>query len=161
MVRFMRRRNLDKGLKLIGDAAVAEDFGAKYFLAMLKYSCNPADPEAMALLQEINGGPSPPDGWWKNHNLRRLRYLVKQDLDNIAWLYWLDDGDDNDDIPLLPVQNPHICIWEARCRRYRQDTKEIIHYCSAECRISHEFDLWTPSFHPAIEYAVSKINIRM
>jgi hypothetical protein len=49
MVRLMRRRNPDKGLKLIGDAA-AEDSGANYFLAMLKYRCNPADPEAMALL---------------------------------------------------------------------------------------------------------------
>jgi hypothetical protein len=48
-------------------------------------------------------------------------------------LYWLDDGDD-DDILLLPVQqNPHICIWEAGCRRYGPDTKEIVHYCSAEC----------------------------
>jgi hypothetical protein len=84
MVRLMRRRNPDKGLKLIGDAAAAEVSGAKYFLAMLKYSCNPADPEAMALLQEISGGPWPPDGRWKNHNLRRLRYLVKQDLDSIA-----------------------------------------------------------------------------
>jgi hypothetical protein len=45
-------------------------------------------------------------------------------------LYGLDDGDD-DDIPLLPVQNPHICIWEVGCRRYRPDTKEIIHYRSA------------------------------
>jgi hypothetical protein len=80
---------------------------------MLKYHCNPADPEAMALLQEISGGPSPPDGRWKNHNLRRLRYLVKQDLNNIAWWYWLDDGDNNDDIPLLLVQNLHICIWAA------------------------------------------------
>jgi hypothetical protein len=35
MVRLMRRRNLDKGPKLIGDAAAAEDSGAKYFLAML------------------------------------------------------------------------------------------------------------------------------
>jgi hypothetical protein len=86
MQRLMRRRNPDKGVKLIGDAA-AEDFGAKYFLAMLKYRCNLADPEAMALLQEISGGPSPPDGRWKNSNLRRLRYLVKQDLDNIAWWY--------------------------------------------------------------------------
>jgi hypothetical protein len=102
MVRLMRRRNPDKSLKLIRDAATAEDSGAKYFLAMLKYRCNPADPEAMALLQEISGGPSPPDGRWKNHNLRQLRYLVKQDIDNIVWLYWLDDGDD-DDIPLLPV----------------------------------------------------------
>jgi hypothetical protein len=99
----MRWRNTDKGLKLIGDAAAAEDSGAKYVLAMLKYRYNQADPEAMALLQEIRGSSSPPDGWWKNHNLRRLRYLVKQDLDNIPWLYWLDDGDD-DDIPLLPVQ---------------------------------------------------------
>jgi hypothetical protein len=161
MVRLMRRRNPDKGLKLIGDVAAAEDFGAKYFLAMLKYRCNPADPEAMALLQKISGGPSPPDIRWKNHNLRRLRYLVKQDLDNIVWLYWLDDGDDDDDILLLPVQNPHICIWEAGCRRYGPDTKEIIHYCSAECRICHEFDLWTRKFCPTVEYAVSRMNIGM
>jgi hypothetical protein len=44
---------------------------------MLKYRCNPTDPEAMALLQEISSGPSSPDGRWKNPNLRRLRYLVK------------------------------------------------------------------------------------
>jgi hypothetical protein len=41
----------------------------------------------MSLLQEISGGPSPPGGRWKNLNLRRLRYLVKQDLDNITWWY--------------------------------------------------------------------------
>jgi hypothetical protein len=97
----------------------------------------------------------------KNPNLRRLRYLVKQDLDNIVWWYWLDDGND-DDIPLLPIQNPHICIWEAGCRLYGPDTKEIIHYCSAEFRIRHEFDLWTRSFgRPAVEYAVSRMNIGM
>jgi hypothetical protein len=73
MVRLMRRRNPDKGLKLIRDAAATEDSGAKYFLVMLKYRCNPADPEAIALLQEISRDPSPPDGWCKNHNLRRLR----------------------------------------------------------------------------------------
>jgi hypothetical protein len=94
-------RNPDKGLKLIEDV-VAEDTSAMYFLAMLKYRCNPVDPEAMALLQEISGGPSPPNSRWKNHNLRRLCYLVKQDLDNIVWWYWLDDGGD-DNIPLLLV----------------------------------------------------------
>jgi hypothetical protein len=52
---------------------------------MLKYCCNPADPKAMAPLKEISGGPWPPDGPWKNHNLRRPRYLLKQDLDSIAW----------------------------------------------------------------------------
>jgi hypothetical protein len=61
MKRLMRRWNPDKSLMLIKDTAV-EDSGVKYFLAMLKYRCNPADPEAMALLQEISGGPSPPDG---------------------------------------------------------------------------------------------------
>jgi hypothetical protein len=61
MERLMRRRNPDEGLKLIGDAAI-EDSDAKYFLAMLKYRCNPANPEAMALLQEISGDPLPPDG---------------------------------------------------------------------------------------------------
>jgi hypothetical protein len=76
MERLMRRWNPDKGLKLIGDAA-AEDSGAKYFLAMLKYRCNPTDLEAMALLQEISGDPSPPDGRWKNHNLWRLLLTVK------------------------------------------------------------------------------------
>jgi hypothetical protein len=86
MKRLMRQRNPDKGLKLTGDAA-AEDSGAKYFLAMLKYRCNPTGPEAISLLQEISGGPSPPDGRWKNHNLRRLHYLVNQDLDNIVWWY--------------------------------------------------------------------------
>jgi hypothetical protein len=76
-------------------------------------------------------------------------------------LYWLDDGNDDNDISLLPVQNPHICIWEAGCRRYGPDTKEIIHYCSAECRIRHEFDLWTRKFRPAVEYAVSRMNTGM
>jgi hypothetical protein len=97
---------------------------------------------------------------WKNPNLQRLRYLVKQDLDNIAWRYWLDDGND-DDILLLPIKNPHICIWEAGFRRYGPDTKEIIHYCSAECRIRHECDLWMRSFRPAVVYTVSRMNIGM
>jgi hypothetical protein len=59
MERLLWWRNPDKGLKLNGDAVV-EDCGAKYFLVMLKYHCNPADPEAMALTLEISGGPSPP-----------------------------------------------------------------------------------------------------
>jgi hypothetical protein len=41
------------------------------------------------------------------------------------------------------------------------NTKEIIHYYSVECRIRHEFDLWTRSFRPAMEYAISKMTIRM
>jgi hypothetical protein len=62
---------------------------------------------------------------------------------------------------LLPVQNPQICIWVARCRRYDSDTKEIIHYFSAECRIRHEFDICTRSFRPTVEDAISRMNIRM
>jgi hypothetical protein len=77
MERLMRRRNPDKGLKLIRDAAT-EGSGANYFIAILKYRCNPADPEAMALLQEISGAPSPSYGRWKSHNLWLSRYLVKQ-----------------------------------------------------------------------------------
>jgi hypothetical protein len=59
MERLMRRWNPDKGLKLIGDVSF-EESDAKYFLAMLKYRCNPGDLEAMALLQEISGDLSPP-----------------------------------------------------------------------------------------------------
>jgi hypothetical protein len=62
---------------------------------------------------------------------------------------------------LLPVQNPHICIWTAGCRRYGPDTKGFIHYCSAECRIRHEFDLWMRSFRDAVKYAISRMNIGM
>jgi hypothetical protein len=36
----------------------------------------------------------------------------------------------------------------------------IIYYCSAECRIRHEFDLWMRSFRPAVQYA-SMMNIGM
>jgi hypothetical protein len=113
----------------------------------------------MALLQEISGGPSPPDGRWKNHNLQRMRYHVNRDLENIVWWYLLDDGDDN--IPLMPVQNPHVYIWVAGCRRYGPETSKIIYYCSAKCRIYHEFDLWTRNFCPVVEYAISKMNIGM
>jgi hypothetical protein len=40
-------------------------------------------------------------------------------------------------------------------------TEEIIHYYNTECRIRHEFDLWTRSFRPAVEYTVSRMNIGM
>jgi hypothetical protein len=138
MERLMRRRNPNNGLKLVRDAA-AEDSGEKYFLAILKYRCNPVDPEAITLLHEISGGPSPPDKRWKNHNLQRLCYLDNRDLKNITWWYWL--GGNDDDIPLLPIQNPHVGIWAAGCRRYAPETSEIIYYCSTKCRIRHEFDL--------------------
>jgi hypothetical protein len=162
MVRLMRRWNLDKGLKLIGDAAAAENSGASYFLAMLKYRCTQQTPKPWHYSRKSAAARHPLTAGGRTTTcLRRLHYLVKLDLDNIAWLYWLDDGDGDDNIPLLPIQNPHICIWEAGCRHYRPDTKEIIHYCSAECRIRHEFDLWTRKFCPAVEYAVSRMNIGM
>jgi hypothetical protein len=124
---FRRICNSDEVLLHVSLQDLREACKNRYVRSCFEYRCNPADPEAMALLQEISGGLSPPDGQWKNHNLRRLRYLIKQDLDNITWWYWLDNGDDDDDILLLPIQNPHICIWEAGCRRYGPHTKEIIH----------------------------------
>jgi hypothetical protein len=56
---------------------------------------------------------------------------------------------------------PTSAFGAAGCRHYGLDTKEIIHYYSAECRVHHEFDLWTRSFHPAVEYTISKMNIGM
>jgi hypothetical protein len=100
---------------------------------MLKDHCNLADLEAMALLQEISSSPSPPYGRWKNANLRWLCYLIKQDLENIVWWYWLDDSE-NDDISLFPVQNPHMCIWEAGCRRYGLDQSD---HPLLQRRVSH------------------------
>jgi hypothetical protein len=53
---LMRRRNPDKGPKLIGYVA-AEDSSVKYFLAMLKYSCNPADSrKSAAARRPLTGG---------------------------------------------------------------------------------------------------------
>jgi hypothetical protein len=149
--RLMRRRNPYKGLKLIGDVLLSD----------AEVPLQPGGPRSHGTTPGNQRPPSPLDGRWKNPNLRWLRYLIKQDLDNIAWWYWLDDGDD-DDIPLLPIQNPHIYIWEAGCRLYEPDTKENIHYYSTKCRICHEFDLWMRSFgRPAVEYAVSRMNIGM
>jgi hypothetical protein len=88
-----------------------------------------------------------------------LRYLINRDLENIVWWYWLVDGDA--DIPLLPIQNPHVCIWAVGCRRYMPETSENIHYCSTECCIHHEFSLWTCKSPPPVEYGFSRINIRM
>jgi hypothetical protein len=55
MERLMRRRNSNKGLKLIRDA-VAEDSGAKYFLAILKYRYNPVDPKLVAARRPLTAG---------------------------------------------------------------------------------------------------------
>jgi hypothetical protein len=41
------------------------------------------------------------------------------------------------------------------------ETSQIIHYCSAECRIHHEFNLWMHNFNVAVEYTMSKMNIVM
>jgi hypothetical protein len=112
------------------------------------------DPEAITLLHEISGGPSPPDRRWKNHNLRRLRYRVNRDLKNIMWWYWL--GGDYDDIPLLPIQNPYVSIWAAGCRRYGPETSEIIYYCSTKCCIRHEFDLWMHNFSVIMESPLAR-----
>jgi hypothetical protein len=54
----------------------------------------------MALLQKISGGPSP---LTVGGRTTTCGGCATSYLDNIAWLYWLDDGDDDDDIPLLPV----------------------------------------------------------
>jgi hypothetical protein len=60
-----------------------------------------------------------------------------------------------------PSRIPTFAFGVVGCTRYGLDTKEIIHYCSAECRIDHEFNLWTRSLRPAVEYAVNRMNIGM
>jgi hypothetical protein len=46
MVRLMRRRNPDKGLKLIEDAAATEDYGAKYFFSDAEVPLQPGGPRS-------------------------------------------------------------------------------------------------------------------
>ena len=65
---------------LVNQAAVAGDSCAAYFLVMLRYRRNPADPEALVVLHTISGGPSQVDGRWENRGLPGLRHSVQWDL---------------------------------------------------------------------------------
>jgi hypothetical protein len=158
MVRLMWRRNLDKGLKVIGDAT-AEDSGAKYFFAMLKYRCNPADPEAMALLQETNSGRRPLMAGGRTTTCSgcatsssRISTTLRGGPGLMTAMTTI--------FRCCPSRIPTSAFGK-RDRRYGPDTKEIIHYCSTECHIHHEFDLWTRSFRPVVEFTISRTYIGM
>lgn len=56
MERLKRQQKPDKGLMLV-KYDTPKDSSVKYFLAMMKYCCNPMDHEGMALLHEISGNP--------------------------------------------------------------------------------------------------------
>ena len=58
MQMMMERRDLADGQALVNQAAVIGDSYMAYFLAMLRYCQNPADPEALVVLHAISGGPS-------------------------------------------------------------------------------------------------------
>jgi hypothetical protein len=134
---MMERWDPAGGEALVNQAAVAGDSCVVYFLAMLWYHRNPADPKALVVLHGINGGPSQVDSRWENHGLPPLRHSVLWDLEVIAYRLWLPDR--GIDPPGLLVDDTHVCTW-AECRRYGDETF-IIRYCSAGCRISHEYDL--------------------
>ena len=131
---MMERRDLTGRQALVNQAAVAGDSCTAYFLAMLWYRRNPANPKALVVPHTISGGPSQVDGRWENHGLPGLRHSVQRDLEIIASLLWLPGRD----VDLL-VADTHVCTW-AECRRYGDGTF-IIRYCSAGCRIRHEYDL--------------------
>ena len=121
-----------------------------YFLAMLRYRRNPADPKALVVLHTISSGPSQVDGRWENRGLPGLHHSVQRDLEVIASRLWLLDRD----VDLL-VADTHVCTWE-ECRRYGDGTS-IIRYCSTGCRIRHEYDLWMRCMNRLVEYAVSRM----
>ena len=85
MQMMMERWDLAGGQALVNQAAVAGDSCAAYFLVMLQYRRNPADPEALVVLHTISGGPSQVDGRWENRGLPGLRHSVLQDLEVIAY----------------------------------------------------------------------------
>ena len=103
---MMERRDLAGGQALINQAAVAGDSCAAYFLAMLRYRRNPADPEALVVLHTISGGPSQVVGRCENRGLPGLRHSVQRDLEIIASRLWLPDRD----VDLL-VDDTHVCTW--------------------------------------------------
>ena len=117
---------------------------------MLWYRRNPADPEVLVVSHTISGGPLQVDGRWENRSLPELRHSVQRDLEIIASWLWLPDRD----VDLL-VADTHVCTW-VECRRYGDGTF-IIRYCSAGCRIRHEYELWTWRMNSQVEYAVSRM----
>ena len=137
MEMLMMLRDPAGGLALVNQAAVVGDSGVAYFLVMLWYRWNPTDPEVLVLLHKISSDPSQIYGRWENHSLPPLRYSVRRDLDVIAYWLWLSDHDV--DPPGLLVEDTHVCTW-AECRRW-WDASCFIQYCSAGCRIRHEYDL--------------------
>ena len=104
---MMERWDPAGGEALVNQAAVAGDSCAVYFLAMLWYRRNLADPEALVVLHGISGGPSQVDGPWENHGQPSLCHSVLRDLEVIAYWLWLPDRDI--DPPGLLVDDTHIC----------------------------------------------------
>jgi hypothetical protein len=146
------------GQALINQAAEAGDDGAAYFKAMLRYRANPADPEALAIIKNRISGGELPDGRWDNHGLERLRTCIRKDLNIIAYRFRLHYPEDT---PELLVDDPHVCIWE-ECRRYgpqQNNCPLLIRYCSPECRIRHEFDLWTWGMSERVSYRITKMRL--
>jgi len=140
-----------KGLQLVQEAAAAGDSWACYFLAMLRYRRDPADPQALEWIHGISGGPSPIDGRWESGGrMRSVRNGVQQELFDNAFRTM-----GRHDPPELLVPDPHICTWE-ECRRWGEGTF-IIRYCSARCRIRHEYELWTRNFHDRVKLAVGRM----
>jgi hypothetical protein len=73
---------------------------------MLRYRSNPADPEALAIMNRISSGQLP-DGRWDKHGLVRLRTCIREDMHIIAYRFRLRYPEDT---PELLVHDPHICI---------------------------------------------------
>lgn len=141
------------GMQIVSDAAAMGAKCASYFLAMMQYRANPKDPRALEALDRISGGQSPMDGRWGNSGLPPLRFFVRNLLHYIAWRVRLPRIDH----PVLTPHDPHVCTWTSGCRRWPEGTSRICWYCSPQCRIRHEFDLFTRFVRDDVGYAISRM----
>jgi len=151
MKMMVKQPHCAAGLEDVEEAAGAGDSWARYFLAMLRYRRDPADPQALEWIHGISGGPSSVDGRWESGNrMWSARQGVRQELYDISYNSWTPP-----DVPELLVHDPHVCNWE-KCRRCKEGTS-IIWYCIARCHIRHEFELWTRNFNERMKFVVGRM----
>ena len=158
LITMMSRRIQEPaaGMQIVSDAAAMGGKWASYFLAMMQYRANPKDPRALEALDRISGGQSPMDGRrWGNSGLPPLRGFVRNLLHSFASRLRLPRIID---YPELTPHDPHVCTWTSGCRRWPPEgTSRIALYCSPQCRIRHEFDLFTRSVRDDVGYAISRM----
>lgn len=127
-----------KGIESLREVAYGGDHAAAYLLAILLYHQNSLDEEALALFYDIAGGPQDDGRWVINDELVKARATTTADVNDIV---------SHNPCLLLNVNLRAVfydgCVWPDECTHQGR-------FCSAQCRILHEFKIWALNFATAV-----------